>query len=370
MNNLKLPKNITLLLLSLLVILSCSKNDDTTTIIEAEQHQEKQTDSSEETEEIATEVEEITLLTAAEYIQSEADVTISATALKGTNNELEKILAAADSKLTFFVPSNEAFTNFLTSLKDYSNILDFDEAIEKEILAEILKYHTVIDNANFLSDITSVQLLETLQSEALQINIENGVTLQDATNQAATITKSDIEVANGVIHIIDKVLLPKLVLTKLARTLSLIDLLHETDEFSLFAQAITKANLTERFDQGDYTIFTPTNAAIEKLFEILGDGYNSFNDFNNPLELEALNEIILGHVVEKSITRSELKAGKLATLIPNDFIEVSEGAAGVILQDATEENTNFIEFDFEASNGTIHSIDKILIPKKVLQFVY
>ncbi|MGJ8739257.1 fasciclin domain-containing protein, partial [Zobellia laminariae] len=45
------------------------------------------------------------------------------------------------------------------------------------------------------------------------------------------------------------------------------------------------------------------------------------------------------------------------------------GAAGLALQDASEFKTNFVEFDMEASNGVIHTIDKILIPPKALLLI-
>ncbi|OWW24992.1 hypothetical protein B4Q04_14170 [Zobellia sp. OII3] len=360
-------KNLAMLLMGVSMAIGCSKGNDIADDVEKEISKEE--DKTEETAgetpgEEATDDE--TLVNAAEFIQSEDSLTIAVEALETIDDALVEKLSDENGKLTFFVPSNKAFTEFLASLKEYTDVLDFDEELEKEILAQVLKYHAIIGGANFSTELSNGSILETMQSEEIKITVDGDVYIIDTTEMQAKITTADIEVANGVLHIIDKVLIPESVLEALFPKSSLIDLVNESDDLSMFADAIAEAGLEGRFNDGDYTVFAPTNTAIETLFKTLGDDYNSFQDFSSILEKQALKEIILGHVLEQVIARNDLKVGVLPTLISGDSIEVVEGAGGLAIQDASDEQANFVEFDIEASNGIIHTIDKILIPQKAL----
>ncbi|MDO6516947.1 fasciclin domain-containing protein [Zobellia uliginosa] len=360
-------KNLAMLLMGISMAIGCSKGNDVVEDVEKEiSKEEGQTDEAEGETPREEEADDETLVNAAEFIQSEDSLTIAAEALKTIDDALVEKLSDENGKLTFFVPSNKAFTEFLASLKEYADVLDFDEDLEKEILAQVLKYHAVVDGANFSTELSNGSILQTLQSEEIKITVDGDVYIIDTTEIHAQITTADIEVANGVLHIIDKVLIPEAVLEALFPKSSLIDLVNESDDLSMFADAIAEAGLETRFNDGDYTVFAPTNTAIETLFQTLGDDYNSFQDFSSILEKQALKEIILGHAVEQVIARNDLKVGELPTLISGDSIEVVEGAGGMALQDASDDQANFVEFDIEASNGVIHTIDKILIPQKAL----
>ncbi len=363
-------KNIGILFLGLSMIIGCSKENDS--IDDVDNEISKEEDKTEEPvaetpeEEVS---EDETLLNAAEFIQSEESLSISAEALETIDDTFVAMLSDEDGKITFFVPSNEAFAEFLTSLKEYTDVLDFDEDLEKEILAQVLKYHAIIGGANFSTELSNGSIFETLQSEEIKITVDGDVYILDTTQLQARITTADIEVANGVIHIIDKVLIPESVLADLFPKASLIHLINNSEDLSMFSDAIVEAGLESRFNDGEYTIFAPTNAAIEELFATLGDEYNSFSDFTNILEKQALEEIILGHAIAQVIVRNDLKVGELPTLIADDSIAVVEGAGGLALQDASKDEANFIDFDIEASNGIIHTIDKILIPQKALLLI-
>ncbi|WP_194527571.1 fasciclin domain-containing protein [Zobellia roscoffensis] len=374
MITIKFLKNIASLILVLAMAIGCSNDSDPIDDVDQEEVAQEQTEEEEEiTEEETAEEEEETseeesLLNAVEFIDSEESLSMSSDALNVIDNTLTDALSDENGTVTFFVPSNEAFADFLESLKEYAAVLDFDEELEKEILAQVLKYHAVIGGANFSTELSNGTILETLQSEEIKITVDGDVYIIDTTEIDAKIIEADIQVANGVIHIIDKVLIPEAVLADLfpESPSSLMELINRNEDLSMFAEAIEEADLESRFNDGDLTVFAPTNEAIEELFNTLGDDYNSFSDFSNILEQQALREIILGHAVAQVIPRSELKVGSLPTLIEDDAVDVVEGSGGLALQDASEFKANFVEFDIEASNGVIHTIDKILIPQKAL----
>ncbi len=151
---------------------------------------------------------------------------------------------------------------------------------------------------------------------------------------------------------------------------SIVERIETTDELSLFAEALAKTDLAETLNgEGPFTVFAPTDAAVQQLFVLLGDEYNSFDDFGNIIERQILSEILLGHIVAGNITSDDFVAGSLPTLLPDDAIEFIPIENTFVIKDASDVRANFVSFDLEASNGTVHTIDKILIPQKALALV-
>ncbi|WP_373517025.1 fasciclin domain-containing protein [Pricia sp.] len=151
---------------------------------------------------------------------------------------------------------------------------------------------------------------------------------------------------------------------------NIVERIETTDGLSLFREALAKTDLADTLNgEGPFTVFAPTDAAVQQLFVLLGDEYNSFDDFSNIIELQILNEILLGHIVEGNITSNDFIAGPLPTLLPEDTIEFVPTEDTFVIKDASEIRARFVTFDLQASNGTVHTIDKILIPQKALVFV-
>ena len=125
-------------------------------------------------------------------------------------------LLQTDGPFTVFAPTNQAFTDILNALgDDYNSLADFDTTEEKQLLADILKYHVVAGTAAFSTDLTDGQTIETAQGESVTISLDGGVFVQDPTDTDAQVTAPDVETSNGVVHIIDKVILPQAVIDAL-----------------------------------------------------------------------------------------------------------------------------------------------------------
>ncbi|WP_298485572.1 fasciclin domain-containing protein [uncultured Maribacter sp.] len=153
-------------------------------------------------------------------------------------------------------------------------------------------------------------------------------------------------------------------------TLNIIESINETEDLSLLKAAIVKAGLESNFSvDGPLTLFAPTNKAIEELFILLGDNYNSFDDFNDFIEIELLKRILLYHGVEKQLNSDALSAETLETLLEGDNIKIIASGETFVIGDASEVNANLLEIETKASNGIIHTIDKILIPTEVQDFL-
>ncbi|MHC0440745.1 fasciclin domain-containing protein [Flavobacterium sp. 3-210] len=110
----------------------------------------------------------------------------------------------ASSPFTVFAPTNTAFSSFLTET-GYSGLA----AIPANVLETTLKYH-VVTGANVLSTaLTNGQVVNTFAGQNFTIGLTGGAKITDANGRVSTITATDVQCSNGVIHVIDKVLLPK-----------------------------------------------------------------------------------------------------------------------------------------------------------------
>ncbi|PRX55498.1 fasciclin domain-containing protein [Flagellimonas meridianipacifica] len=277
---------------------------------------------------------------------------------------------AGDGPFTVFAPTNDAFNDLLNQLDDFDGFDDFDEDAEQQLLASILQYHVISGTEAFSNNLSDGTVLTTLQTEEITVNVDGGVFIEDKTEELAEVVSADNDASNGVVHIINKVLLPQEVLDALFPKPSIVELVVETEELSLLEEAVIKANLVDALNaEGPFTVFAPTNAAIEELFELLGDSFTSFDDFDNFLELQILEQILLYHAVPGNVTSSDLAPGMINTLLQDETLEIISDGNTFVISDASDIDANILSPDQEASNGVVHVIDKILIPQEIQDFL-
>lgn len=107
------------------------------------------------------------------------------------------------SPFTVFAPTNMAFTNLLTEL-GLANL----GAIPGATLTNVLKYHFVAGANVASTDITDNMIVPTFQGETFKITTTGGVKITDQNNRISNVIATDVQCSNGIIHVIDKVLLP------------------------------------------------------------------------------------------------------------------------------------------------------------------
>ncbi|HSA04285.1 MAG TPA: fasciclin domain-containing protein, partial [Tenuifilaceae bacterium] len=152
-------------------------------------------------------------------------------------------------------------------------------------------------------------------------------------------TSADINATNGVIHIVDKVLLPPTV----------VDIALNNDNFSILVSALVKAELVETLKgDGPFTVFAPTNDAFNALFEALD--VTGIAD----LSKEALTPILLDHVVSGNVRSTDLTTGSVNTLNNSISIDVTSGVK-------INGNINVVLADVQGTNGVVHVIDKVIV---------
>ncbi|MFO7828520.1 MAG: fasciclin domain-containing protein [Bacteroidales bacterium] len=240
-----------------------------------------------------------------------------------------------DGPFTVFAPTDDAFAALLSDLGASS----LDD-LTAEQLTPILLYHVV--SGKVMSTDLADGYVSTLSSGPDATNVQLLVDLSDGVtiNGSTSVTAADIEASNGVIHVIDKVLLPTTV----------VDIAINNPNFSILVDAVVKADLVETLNgEGPFTVFAPTNDAFDALFTELG--ISGIDD----LTPEDLVPILQYHVVSGNVLSSGLTSGDVATL--NGDITIDVGSEVTINGD-----TNVILTDVQGSNGVIHVIDKVLLP--------
>ena len=273
---------------------------------------------------------------------------------------------SGDGPYTVFAPTDSAFEEIGLNLSDY----DTDE--ENETLAKILSYHVAMGSV-MSSELEDGMEINSLIQEPITVNIygQGAVVL----NGESSVTTADVETSNGIIHIIDKVLIPPSMspdtpsegeicynmdthtvdLTKTEETcedmwVAAVDIpttaAATTIHTSLVA-AIAKANLTETLKgEGPFTVFAPSDAAFTEAGISLDD-----------LDADTLANILTYHVVSGKVMSTNLSNGMMATALNGGTLvfSISEGNVSV-------NGANVILANVPVSNGVIHVIDKVMIP--------
>ena len=283
-------------------------------------------------EEKEDEMKPVSDMSIAEYASSDNNFSILVSAL--VKADLAGVLSGTGN-FTVFAPTNEAF-NALFSELGISGIDD----LSKETLTPILLYHVLGTEAR--SSMITTGYYNTLSPAqgsylSLKADVASGVMLNRNTN----VTKADVDVKNGVIHVIDRVLLPPTVVGQ-----ALIN-----DSFSILVQAVVKANLVDALNgNGPFTVFAPTNEAFEALFSTLG--ISGIAD----LTAEQLTPILTYHVVSGNVLSSQLSEGSVPTLNGESLSVSLSPAPGI------NGTARIVATDVQASNGVIHVIDSVLLP--------
>lgn len=279
---------------------------------------------------------------------------------------------SGNGPFTVFAPTNDAFTALLNGLEGFDSMEDFDTEEERALLATILQYHVVSGVAAASTDLSDGQKITTVQGEDVTISLEGGVFIQDAMDANAEVIVPNVTASNGIVHVINKVLLPQEVIDALNPpvTETLVDIVVATEALSVLEAAVIKAGLVDTLNSvGPFTVFAPTDDAFIALLDILGDDYSSLDDFDTQEEIDLLRNILLYHVIPAQVLETDLAAGDVATAFTDNSISVIASGDTFVIGDASDVNANITDTDILASNGVAHTIDKVLLPQAALDFV-
>jgi transforming growth factor-beta-induced protein len=240
---------------------------------------------------------------------------------------------------TVFAPTNAAFQALGVDLNTLSD----------EALTGILLYH-VLGGKVASTDLQNGQTYATTASETgpgdtqLSILIEkdaSGVTV----NGAAKVTTADVEATNGVIHIVDAVIMP----------LDVVGHAAANSNFSELVGALGAANgdlVNVLSGDGPFTVFAPLNSAFAAISGTVAG-----------LDADQLASVLTYHVVAgANVVSGSLTNGQVVTTVQGEDFTINIDGSNVSITDATGGTSNVVLANVQATNGVIHVLDAVIIP--------
>jgi transforming growth factor-beta-induced protein len=263
-------------------------------------------------------------------------------------------LGSSSSNLTVFAPTDAAFASLATTL-GFPSATAMVTALDGPTLAKILSYHVLPAKKSAADLVAGGATQSTLYSfegsaQTLALNTTGGVKITDEVLTQATVTAADVPASNGVIHVIDKVLVPPGVL-------NVVQMAKLNPTFSVLVEAVVAANLgTALSGTGPFTVFAPTNDAFTSALSELSLTKAQL------LASPGLAGILTYHVVAGNVRAATVvalpKPASVTTLQGSPFTVGSTLA----ITDGRSRTANLVATDVVASNGVIHVIDKVILP--------
>lgn len=280
-----------------------------------------------------------TLISFAGNSQTVVDIIVNSP----VHNTLEAAVLAANLQgtlsgtgpFTVFAPTDDAFDALPAGTV---------EALLADIpaLTNILTYHAVAGTA-LSSDLSNGQMIMTIQGQDVTVTIDNG----NVFINNAQVTVADIIATNGVVHVIDAVLLPE----QTVSNGTVVDIIVNSPEHTTLETAVLAAGLAGTLSgTGPFTVFAPTDAAFAA---VPTSTLNALLADPNGL----LTDVLLHHVVGAAAFSSDLSNGQVVPTLFGDNVVVTITGGNVSI-----DNANVITADIEATNGVVHVIDAVLVP--------
>lgn len=239
-----------------------------------------------------------------------------------------------DGPFTVFAPTDEAFA----ALPDGTvEALLMPE--NRDRLTAILTYHVVPGRVS-AAQASRLSGAATVNGQRISIS-ERGSTLRI---DEATVVTADVGASNGVIHVIDSVLLPE--------EASIIGVARAAGSFGTLLAAVDAAGLThDLMGEGPFTVFAPTDEAFADL------PAGTVESLLEPANRSRLQEILTYHVVSGRLYGADLLEARSVSTLAGPSVDVRLAGGRVVAGGAEVVSANI-----DASNGVVHVIDAVLIP--------
>lgn len=257
--------------------------------------------------------------------------------------ELTDELTASDGQFTVFAPTNDAFVALLEEL----GLSKAELLANKPLLTQVLLYH-VLQGKVPQADVPVGRAISPLAGGIFKIEATgSGLVVTDGRNRTAGIVQTDVQASNGVIHVLDTVLLPA--------DKNIVETASGLADFSILVEAVQAAGLVDALSaDGAVTVFAPTNQAFVNLLEELGLTKDEL--FNNT---ELLTQVLTYHVVPSRALKAEVPVGQPLPTLEGATLTID---GSLVITDVAGRTSNIVGTDVFTRNGVIHVIDKVILP--------
>ncbi|BAN04344.1 hypothetical protein YM304_40300 [Ilumatobacter coccineus YM16-304] len=265
---------------------------------------------------------------------------------------------SSEGPFTVFAPTDDAFAALLSDL----GLTAQELLADTELLTSVLTYHVVPGEVLAETVVTlDGESVETVNGASVEISVDGDVVMVND----ATVTAVDVDASNGVIHVIDSVLLPPADDAMEEDAMeedamadepgTIVDVAVEAGSFTTLVAAVQAAGLVETLSsEGPFTVFAPTDDAFAALLSDLGLTAEELL-----ADTELLTSVLTYHVVPGEVLAETVVTldGESVETVNGASVEISVDGDVVMVNDAT-----VTAVDVDASNGVIHVIDTVLIP--------
>lgn len=241
---------------------------------------------------------------------------------------------ATGGPFTVFAPTDAAFAKVPKATLDAL-------AADPAKLKAVLLYHVVPGRVT-AADVVKLTSAKTAEGRSLGIKVVNGAVFVDG----AQVTTPDVEATNGVIHVIDSVLIPK----EATAPKTIVQTAVAAGSFKTLASLLKKAGLVGTLQgKGPFTVFAPTDAAFAKLPKATLAALAK--------NKAKLRSVLLYHVVKGNVSAAKVVTLRSAKTLNGKAVSIRVNGGNVLVGGARVTTA-----DVEASNGVIHVVNKVLIP--------
>ncbi len=270
-------------------------------------------------------------------------------------------LSNTDATLTVFAPTNHAFSQLPAPFNSAANISAITNPAQIDFLKNVLLYHVLGakvkagDIARGRSSAVTLKTRGAANDNTIYLSKAFGIIRINGNN---TVIFPNVRASNGVVHVIDKVLL--------FPTNNVAELAIATPALSTLVAALVKTNLAGVFTAaGDYSVFAPTNDAFAQLSAPFNNAAN-INAITNPEQITALANILKYHVTSTRYFGWDLGIfEQVETIAPapnNKLTTVIGHPVGYVLGNNNNRFARITPGNILATNGVVHVINKVLLP--------
>ncbi len=278
-----------------------------------------------------------------------------------TKTGLVEALSAPTLQGTVLAPTNAAFAKLAAPFNSAENIAAITDAATIETLRGILLYHVFVGRA-WLGSVKANGFYTTLRPRVK--GLDNRVFISPSTigeiffNGSAKVLAAEVRASNGIIHVIDNVLIPP--------TQNIAEIAIANGNFKALVAALVKTNLAGVFNNSataNYTVFAPTDEAFAKLPAPLNNAAN-ISAISDAATINTLRNVLLYHVLSgRTFSPSIGDDQRLTTLLGHTNTLTTFRLAGVEVQGKSNESfSSVVAANILATNGVIHAIDQVLLP--------
>lgn len=246
----------------------------------------------------------------------------------------------ADGPLTVFAPTDEAFAKL-----PEGTVEALLKPENRDQLRAILLYHVVPGKVK-AEQVTQISEAKTAFGQKIAVKTTDSGVMVDQSR----VIKTDIMTSNGVIHVIDRVLLPK----------NIVEVAQASGQFNTLLAAAKAAGLADTLASGQLTVFAPTDEAFSKL------PAGTVETLLMPENLELLQSILKYHVSPMELSASDVAKMRSIPTANGQALNVKiveeEQADGTSQHIVMINDARVVVTDIPALNGVIHVIDAVVLP--------